>query len=133
MHSRPEAVTLVYPTATCAHFVARPRLFLPTADGTMPAPRGHRRAAVRRLLTCLKLGRGQGRPTGQWTVDPSQGTTRMSDQSEGRFMVAVGAIVEHVSTGSILLVRRRENAKISAGEWEHITGRINSSRTRKLR
>ena len=42
----------------------------------------------------------------------------------GRFMVAMGAIVESAKTGRILLLRRPGDADFSAGEWEHITGRM---------
>lgn len=43
----------------------------------------------------------------------------------GRFLVAVGAIVEHKSTGKILLLERNAEKDFSPGIWEYITGRMN--------
>jgi hypothetical protein len=44
-------------------------------------------------------------------------------EDAGRFMVALGAIVEHAATGRILLLKRSATADFSGGIWEHITGR----------
>lgn len=44
--------------------------------------------------------------------------------AEGRFMVAVGAIIEHVPTGRILLIQRSSRADFSPGIWELISGRM---------
>jgi 8-oxo-dGTP diphosphatase len=46
-----------------------------------------------------------------------------SDQ-EGRFMVAVGAMIEHDSSGKILLVKRSDKANYLPGIWEDLGGRI---------
>jgi 8-oxo-dGTP diphosphatase len=43
---------------------------------------------------------------------------------EGRFMVAVGAIVEHRGSGRILLLKRSDQADYMGGVWEDITGRM---------
>ena len=44
--------------------------------------------------------------------------------SEGRFMVAVGAVIEHEATGTILLVKRAETADYFPGIWEDAMGRM---------
>lgn len=43
----------------------------------------------------------------------------------GRFLVAVGAIIENSKTGKILLLKRSNEKDFSAGIWEYITGRLN--------
>ncbi len=43
----------------------------------------------------------------------------------GRFLVAVGAIIEHSPTGKILLLKRSPKKDFSGGIWEYITGRMN--------
>lgn len=43
----------------------------------------------------------------------------------GRFLVAVGAIIENTKTGKILLLKRSEEKDFSAGIWEYTTGRLN--------
>lgn len=43
----------------------------------------------------------------------------------GKFMVAVGAIIENTSTGKILILKRSSNADFSGDIWEYITGRMN--------
>jgi 8-oxo-dGTP diphosphatase len=50
----------------------------------------------------------------------------MSDGSEqeGRFMVAVGAMIEHATSGKVLLLKRAETAEYLAGIWEDIMGRM---------
>jgi 8-oxo-dGTP diphosphatase len=45
-------------------------------------------------------------------------------QEEGRFMVAVGAVIEHAPTGRILMVRRAATADFMPGMWEDLTGRM---------
>jgi 8-oxo-dGTP diphosphatase len=45
-------------------------------------------------------------------------------QDEGRFLVAVGAIIEYVPTRQILLLKRAEQATFLPGIWEDIGGRI---------
>ena len=44
--------------------------------------------------------------------------------NEGRFMVAVGAIVQNTTTNKILLVQRSDKADFEPGTWEFITGRM---------
>lgn len=48
----------------------------------------------------------------------------MTQQEEGRFMVAVGAVIEDEETGKILLVKRSKNADFQPGQWESIYGRM---------
>ena len=48
----------------------------------------------------------------------------MTINSVGRFQVAVGAIIEHVSTQKILLIQRAKDVDFRAGEWEPIYGRM---------
>lgn len=43
----------------------------------------------------------------------------------GRFMVAVGAVIEYPATGEILLVQRAPTEDFQGGEWEIPYGRIN--------
>jgi 8-oxo-dGTP diphosphatase len=45
-------------------------------------------------------------------------------EQEGRFMVAVGAMIEHLPTGKILLLKRAETADYLPGIWEDIMGRM---------
>jgi NUDIX domain len=45
-------------------------------------------------------------------------------EPEGRFLVAVGAMIEHVPTGQILLLRRAETVAWLPGVWEDIAGRM---------
>lgn len=47
-----------------------------------------------------------------------------SENPVGRFMVAAGAVIEHQSTGKILLVRRAPTLDWQPGEWELTYGRI---------
>ncbi len=43
----------------------------------------------------------------------------------GRFMVAIGAMIEDPSTGNVLLLKRTSDEDyFSGGIWEYITGRI---------
>jgi 8-oxo-dGTP diphosphatase len=46
------------------------------------------------------------------------------EEEEGRFLVAVGAIIEHAETGRILLLKRSEDVSFLPGVWEDIGGRI---------
>src|ERR1041385_2920752 len=47
-----------------------------------------------------------------------------SAEQEGRFMVAVGALIEHNSSGKILLLKRAETEDYLPGIWEDMGGRI---------
>ena len=49
---------------------------------------------------------------------------RSQEQEEGRFLVAVGAIIEHAASGRILLLKRSENVAFLPGIWEDIGGRL---------
>ena len=42
----------------------------------------------------------------------------------GKFMVAVGAIIENTSTGKILMLKRSDDLDFSRGIWESVTGRM---------
>lgn len=42
----------------------------------------------------------------------------------GKFMVAVGAVIEHAPSGRVLLIKRSEAADYSGGIWEDVTGRV---------
>ena len=46
------------------------------------------------------------------------------NNEEGKFMVSVGAMIEHDATGKILLLKRTHKADFSPGIWEDITGRM---------
>jgi 8-oxo-dGTP diphosphatase len=46
------------------------------------------------------------------------------EQEEGRFLVAVGAMIEHAESGRILLLKRSENIAFLPGVWEDIGGRL---------
>lgn len=48
----------------------------------------------------------------------------MGSPSEGKFNIAVGAIVECRLDGSILLLKRSSQADFAPGIWEVITGRL---------
>jgi 8-oxo-dGTP pyrophosphatase MutT (NUDIX family) len=48
----------------------------------------------------------------------------MGVAEEGRFQVAVGAIIERVSDGKILLVQRAGKLAVGAGIWEFPIGRL---------
>jgi 8-oxo-dGTP diphosphatase len=43
----------------------------------------------------------------------------------GKFLVAVGAIVENSRTGKVLMQWRSEKKDFSGGIWEYTTGRLN--------
>lgn len=48
--------------------------------------------------------------------------THVSGNHIGRFMIAVGAIIEHESTGNLLLIKRA--SEFLTGTWEPVYGRI---------
>lgn len=48
----------------------------------------------------------------------------MNDKKVGRFMVGVGAIIEHVETNTILLIKRSEKLPFNPGLWETVFGRV---------
>ena len=48
----------------------------------------------------------------------------MGYKNEGRFMVAVGAIIEHTSSGKILLLKRSLKVDFHGGIWEEVNGRM---------
>jgi 8-oxo-dGTP pyrophosphatase MutT (NUDIX family) len=54
--------------------------------------------------------------------DPNNKST--ATNPVGRFMVAVGAIIELKNTGKILILKRNKNLDWHAGEWEIHYGRI---------
>ena len=47
-----------------------------------------------------------------------------TSEQEGRFSVAVGAMIEHAPTGKILLLKRAETADYLPGIWEDVMGRM---------
>jgi 8-oxo-dGTP diphosphatase len=49
---------------------------------------------------------------------------KWSEEQEGRFMVAVGAMIEHVNTGRVLLMKRSAHVPFLPGVWEDIGGRL---------
>jgi len=55
--------------------------------------------------------------------DASQEWQDEEDQ-EGRFLVAVGAMIEHAQTGRVLLMKRSEHVIFLPGVWEDIGGRL---------
>jgi 8-oxo-dGTP diphosphatase len=42
----------------------------------------------------------------------------------GRFIVSMGAIIEHKQTGKLLILKRSVIKDFSAGIWEYVTGRL---------
>lgn len=54
--------------------------------------------------------------------DPKNKNTK--ENPVGRFMVAVGAIIEFKNTGKILILKRNKNLDWHAGEWEIHYGRM---------
>lgn len=42
----------------------------------------------------------------------------------GRFMVAVSAVLEHVASGDVLLLRRASHLDFAPGMWEDVSGRV---------
>lgn len=48
----------------------------------------------------------------------------MTQTKPGRFMVATAAVLEHVPSGDVLMLRRSEDADFAAGFWEDISGRV---------
>lgn len=49
--------------------------------------------------------------------------------SEGKFYIGIGAILEHVSSGKILLLRRSSDAEFAASIWDDIGGRMKDFET----
>jgi len=47
-----------------------------------------------------------------------------ASEQEGKFMVAVGAMIEHAFSKKILLLRRAETADYLPGIWEDLMGRM---------
>ena len=47
-----------------------------------------------------------------------------ASEEDGRFIVAVGAMIEHEPSGKILLAKRADTADYLPGIWEDIGGRI---------
>ncbi len=45
-------------------------------------------------------------------------------EEEGRFLVAVGAMIEHAESGRILLLKRSADVAFLPGVWEDIGGRL---------
>ncbi|MCX8178722.1 MAG: NUDIX domain-containing protein [Candidatus Aenigmarchaeota archaeon] len=48
----------------------------------------------------------------------------MVNTNEGKFNLAVGAVIENKNTGKILLIKRSSNADFEPDVWENITGRV---------
>lgn len=48
----------------------------------------------------------------------------MGKNTEGKFNVAVGAIIENRKTGKILLLKRSSRLDFTPGIWEQIAGRL---------
>src|ERR1041385_7859600 len=46
------------------------------------------------------------------------------EEQEGRFLVAVGAMIEHAQTRRVLLMKRSEHVTFLPGVWEDIGGRL---------
>jgi 8-oxo-dGTP diphosphatase len=55
-------------------------------------------------------------------MQPNNSST--SQNPVGRFMVAVGAVIEHTPTGKILVIQRSADQDWHGGEWEIDYGRI---------
>ncbi len=55
-------------------------------------------------------------------VEPNNQSTNTNPV--GRFMVAVGAIIQHAQTQRILIIRRADTLDWQPGEWETLYGRI---------
>ncbi|MFX0113569.1 MAG: NUDIX domain-containing protein [Candidatus Hodarchaeota archaeon] len=53
----------------------------------------------------------------------------MSPDDPGRFMVGIGAIVEHQSSGKILLLKRSSDLDCAAEEWDDVGGRMKQFET----
>lgn len=51
----------------------------------------------------------------------------MGTNHEGKFNVAVGAVIENTNSGKILLIKRTTKADFAPGIWEDITGRMKQS------
>lgn len=53
----------------------------------------------------------------------------MDNSSEGKFMVAVGAILENPQTGNILMLKRSPHKDFESTVWEEVTGRMKQFET----
>src|SRR5438105_1420091 len=62
------------------------------------------------------------RSTGSDGVNQEQ--EQEEHEKEGRFLVAVGAMIEHAQTGRVLLMKRSERVTFLPGVWEDIGGRL---------
>ena len=49
--------------------------------------------------------------------------------SEGKFQIGIGAIIEHIPTGKILLLRRNADAEFAADIWDDVGGRMRNFET----
>ncbi len=50
-------------------------------------------------------------------------------KKEGRFFIGIGAIIEHIPTGKILLLRRSSNVEFAADIWDDVGGRMRDFET----
>ena len=48
---------------------------------------------------------------------------------EGRFCIGIGAIIEHIPTGKILLLRRSSDVEFAADIWDDVGGRMRDFET----
>lgn len=48
----------------------------------------------------------------------------MAKTSEGKFMVAVGGIIQHAHTKKVLLIRRSKDWEFRPGVWEYPISRM---------
>ena len=48
----------------------------------------------------------------------------MGINTEGKFNVVVGALIEHKASGKILLIKRSDKADFTPGIWEYAMGRV---------
>ena len=60
-------------------------------------------------------------------MNPNNKTTK--DNPVGRFMVAVGAVIEFVNSGEILIIQRDKSLDWQPAEWEIIYGRLDQFET----
>lgn len=91
---------------------------------------GHRRYPVERIMQMIKVSTVEETlpsPTLERVIargqkEPNNVSTK--DNPVGRFMVAVGAVIEHTQTKKILLVHRHESLDWQPGKWEIVYGRL---------
>jgi pyridoxamine 5'-phosphate oxidase family protein len=83
-------------------------------------------AAIIRITPARILTRGLDGTftTHSRAIAPAKPRAAETEESEGRFMVAVGAVIEHVPTGKILLVKRSETRSYMPDIWEDPMGRM---------